>query len=207
MKNTWFFEIPDNQEIKAKLVESVPSNWLWVSGWLNAPKELITYGKAEENTGFAIERFHEIHPTIIGNYDQDRKQRKPNLFAIMVEHKLPGFIKFSEAGIGASIITFELAKSVATGFIRKGYHGGLYFYRGHNDNDMSNNPAQCTMTFQPFNGAPYLGEESGEQPARIKVMWESGYGGKIEDITPIISVCRSFNLREYTPQKKTALQT
>lgn len=203
MRDTWVFEIPDNQEVKARLVESVPFDWSWVSGYLNAPKELVACEKAEKHTGFAIERFHEIHPTIIGSYDQNRKQRKPNLFAIMVEHKLPGFIKFCDAGIDSSTINFGLARSIAAGFIRKCYAGGLYFYRNcYDDKTINNSAAQCTMTFQPFYGGIYLDEESGKQPARIKIKWESHCGGKIEDITPIISVCRSFNLREYTPQKQ-----
>src|SRR3989338_3790538 len=105
MKGELFFEIPmDVQEIMIKLVETIPPNWAWVDGGLYAPKNLIASGQVEENTGFAVERFHSIHPTIIGNYDRNEgKHGKPDLFAIMVERKLPGFIRFNEAGYDAHV--------------------------------------------------------------------------------------------------------
>ena len=200
MRGELFFEIPDDQEVMAKLVEAVPSNWSWVDGGLHAPKILIASGQVEENTGFAVERFHSIHPTIVGSYDRNEGKRgKPNLFAIMVEQKLPGFIRFDEAGYDAHIVTLELAKRVAVGFLRKGYRGGLHFYRGCYDNSKYDNPARCGIIFEPWHGAPMRREEAGAQPARVKLEWESRYYGKEEDITPIVAVCRSLNLHEYAP--------
>ncbi len=208
MRGKLFFEIPDDQEVRVKLVEVIPSNWSWVDGGLYAPKNLVASGQVEENTGFAMERFHSIHPTIIGSYDptiigsydQDEGKRgKPNLFAIMVEQKLPGFIEFDEAGYNSHIVTFELAKRVVVGFLRKGYRGSLCFFRGCYDNNKYDNPARCELIFEPWHGAPVCREEAGEQPARVKLEWESRYYGKEEDIAPIVAECRSLNLREYEP--------
>ena len=200
MKGELFFEIPDDQEVMAKIVEAVPLSWSWIDGGLRAPSSMVASGQVEENTGFTLQRFHSIHPTIIGRYAGGKNEReRPNLFAIMVEQKLPGFISFNEAGYDADIITLELAKSVAVGFLRKGYRGGLYFYKDCYDNRKHDNPAYCEIIFQPWQGAPICQEEAGAQPSRVKLRWESRYGGKEEDIAPIVAVCRSLGLSKYTP--------
>jgi hypothetical protein len=200
MSGKLLFEIPDDQEIMAKLVEAVPSNWSWVDGWLYASDAIIASRQVEEHTGFDLQRFHSINPTITGSYDGDKgKRRKPNLLAIIVDQKLPGFIKFDEAGYGADIVTLELAKRIAISFLRKGYRGGLHFYSGCYDNSKYSNPARCSLIFEPWDGAPIEREEAGAQPARVKLEWESRYRGKEETIAPIVAVCRAFNLCEYTP--------
>lgn len=201
MRGELFFEIPDDQEVMVKLIEAVPSNWSWVDGNLHAPETLIASGQAEEHTGFAVERFHSIHPTIVGSYDQDeRKQRKSNLFAIMAEQKMPGFILFGEAGYDADVVTLELAKRIAVSFLRKGYRGSLRFYMDCYRNRKFDNPARCDIIFKPWHGAPALPKESGPQPARVKLGWESRYNGTEKNIAPIVAVCRSLNLHEYLPE-------
>ena len=200
MKSQLFFEIPDDHEIRAKLVEAVPPDWSWLDGGLRASKTLLDLGQVEENTGFEVGRFHIIHPTIIGAYvgDGNGRREKPNLFAIMVEQKLPGFILFDEAGYDASI-SLDLTQRIAAGFLRKGYCGGLHFYKGCYDNNKYENAARCDMLFERWHGAPVFKEEAGEQPARVKLEWNGDYRGKEEDIASIAAVCRSLNLREYVP--------
>lgn len=195
-KGTLFFEIPNDQETMVKLVEAVPDNWAWVDGGLFAPKDLIALGQVEENTGFVVERFHSIHPTIIGSYDEnERRSRKPDLFAIMVEQKLPGFIIFNEAGYDAGVVTLELTKRLAVGFLRKGYRGGLHFYKDCYDNHKYENPARCDLVLQ--SGDSIFRGEQGPQPARARLEWNVCYGGREEDIASIAAVCRSLGLREY----------
>lgn len=202
MNETLFFEIPDDQEVMTKLVESVPSSWSWVNGYLHAPKNLRAAGLVQENTGFILERFHDIHPTIVGDYDGNEGRRKrPDLYAIMVEQKLPSFVAFEHAGFDDSrFLTLALAKRIAIGFLKKGYRGGLRFYSDCYDNKEFDNPAHCNLVFMPREGAPAF-NEPGPQPSRIKVGWDKRYGGKEEDIAVILSVCRGFNLREYIPQR------
>ena len=201
MRGELFFKIPNDLEVMAKLVEAIPSHWSWVDGQLRAPKCLIDVGEVEESTGFAVMRFHSIRPTIIGRYDEDKRRNKdPNLFAIMLEQKLPGFIMFDEAGYETPEITLELVKRIAAGFLRKGYRGGLHFYSGCYDNSKYNNPAKCSMIFEVWNGGSFSKSgETGMQPARVKIGWESKYCGKEEHIASIVSVCRSLNLCEYIP--------
>lgn len=205
MNGEFFFEIPDNREIMARLIEAVPSTWAWVDGALWAPKELVSSGQAIEDTGFELSRFHTIHPTIVGGYSETNRQRvKPNLFAIIVEQKLPGFIFFDEAGYQEHLVTMDLSKQVATAYVLKGFGGHLTFYKDCYDNSKYDNPAKCAMSFQPWHGPFALGKEAGEQPARARLQWEGRYRGKEEDIAPIVAVCRSLKLREYTPEPAAA---
>lgn len=201
MRGELFFKIPDDQEVMVKLVEAVPANWSWVDGALDAPKNLVASGQVEENTGFVLRRFHSIQPTIIGSYDRNKGEwGNPDLFAIMVERKLPGFISFNEAGYNSCIVTLELAKRIAVGFLRQGYCGGLHFYSGCCDNNKYDNPARCSLIFEPWDGVKEMcREEAGPQPARVKLEWDSQYYGKEEDIAPIVAVCRSLNLHQYVP--------
>ncbi len=197
MSDKLFFEIPDDQEIMVKLVEAIPSNWLWVDGELRASKVLVASGKVEENTGFVVQRFHSVQPTIIGGYNRNEKKCwNPNLYAIMVERKLPGFIRFDEAGYSSPSITLELAKQIAVGFLRKGYRGSLSFYRDCYNNIKYDNPALCEIVFESWHGASKSRAEIGSQSAHIKLEWESRYSGKEDDIAPIVDVCRFLNLRD-----------
>lgn len=201
MGGKMFFEIPDDQEVMVKLVEAVPSTWSWVGGILNAPKTLINSGMALKDTGFTIQRFHDIRPTIVGHYDHYQGRRlKPDLFAIIVEQKFPGFIGFNEAGYDPCVVTLELAKRVAVGFLRKGYRGALGFFKGCYDNNKYKNAAFCSIEFQSQYGTPVSGVEAGYQPARVILEWNENFYGKEEDVKPILEMCRSLNLREYEPE-------
>ncbi len=200
MESELFFEIPDDQEVMVKLIEAMSLEWHWVDGGLHAPESLITSGQADGDTGFMVERFHSIHPTIVGSFVDGGKRKKPNLFAIMVEQKLPGFIRFDEAGYDADVVTLELAKRIATGFLRRGYRGRLLFFRNCHNNNKYDNSARCEMNFEPWHGAPVCGREAGPQPARVKVEWNGRYRDSEEEVAPIVAVCRSLGLREYVPQ-------
>src|SRR5262245_47371217 len=113
-KGQLFFKIPEDQGVMTKLVEAVPSSWLWVDGGLSPCKALIESGQVEQGTGFMVERFHSIHPTIVGTWNQTHSRRnQPNLYAMMVEQKLPGFVQFEKAGYERDTITLELAKRLA----------------------------------------------------------------------------------------------
>jgi len=187
MKSELFFEIPNDVEIMVKIIEAIPSDWAWIDGMLVAPKDLIDSGSAKENTGFTLKRFHDIGPTIIGSYNKERNERNhPDLYAIMVEHKLPGFVTFDEAGYECDIATFEVAKRIASGFVRKGYLGSLCFFQDCYANRKHQNPASCWISFKI---------------RKVEIKWHGNYGGKEESVAPIITVCRSLKLKEHAPEK------
>jgi hypothetical protein len=56
MSEKLFFEIPNDQEVKAKLVEAVPNDWTWVNGILGPSEDLVSSGRVVSGTGIAIQR-------------------------------------------------------------------------------------------------------------------------------------------------------
>ena len=195
MREKLFFEIPDNKEVRTNLVKSIPSDWSWVSGTLNAPNDIILSGEAQKDTGFVAEIYgRDIHPNIVGKYDCLKKEQvKPDLFAIIAERKLPGFIRFSEGEYDGNTVTRELVKRMAVSFLQKGYGGNLYLPRYRYG-------PKCEMVFQLWDAGKY-GEETGEQPSRLKIEGYGKYRDEEEWMEPIITTCRALKLREYVPTK------
>jgi hypothetical protein len=115
-----------------------------------------------------------------------------------VDQKLPSFVRFDEAGYDPHVVTMELAKRAAIAFLKKGYSGHLYFYKGCRDYSATDNDGRCFITFEPWKGVPFMNDEAGDQPARIRLEWFYGQKGK-DCVEPIIAVCRSLGLREYEP--------
>ncbi len=189
----------------AKLIAAVPDTWSWVDGRLHAPQSLITSGEVVEHTGYSVERFHSIHPTIIGSYEKGSSKRlKPDLFAIIGERKLPGFICFDEAGYESHVVTLPLAKQIAIAYVRRGYRGHLHFYSACIDNSKYQNPERCKIALEPWDGPSALQEEAGENPARIKLEYctrvhFTNLGGRLENLEPMLWACRELDLREYEP--------
>jgi hypothetical protein len=199
MKAISFFEIPDETTTRVRLVEAVPQTWSWMDGWLRAPEILLTSGAAIETTGFIFSRYRCISPIVVGKYDPTSgREFEPDLYAILAEQKLPGFIRFDMAGYGTEI-TLELAKRIAMAYLGQDYTGWLNFYSGCRNNNKYNNPAFCQMKLDPWCGAPLDHEEEGQQPSRIRLEWDDRYGGSSMTINPIVAVCRELELKQYTP--------
>lgn len=85
-------------------------------------------------------------------------------------------------------------------WLSKSYRGSLSFYKDCYNNEKYRNPAYCEMCFRPRERAPFLQKEAGPQPARVKLKWDESYGGKEEDIAPIVAACLTLNLTEYIPK-------
>lgn len=191
------FLIPENAEVMVELIGRIPDYWSWVDGRLNAPDDLLARKKAVAGTGFSISRSHSIGPTIIGETAVDREKRDPDLYAILVDQKLPEFIYFDEAGYGDRIVTLSLAKRIAVGYVRRGYRGKLYFYSDSMGNDKFYNCARSELALEPWQGAPCMREEEGNQPARIKLEWQDDHGEEL--IAPVVIACGILALTEYEP--------
>ena len=203
MTNEYFFELPDDAQIKSKLVEAIPADWQWVDGILRAPEELIERKEVALKTGYLLAQFHRIRPTIVGEYISLRQRQPADVFAIMGERKLPAFVEFREAGREEppEDMTFEVAKRVASIFISKDYKGKLYFGRDY-PHEKHYNSARCAFALESWKGAPCLDDEEGFQPARIKIEWDEprGINGAVEDTPSIVELCRILHLTEYSPR-------
>src|SRR3989339_939816 len=163
------FEIPTNRQgIMVLLIEAIPNNWRSVTGWLDVPRHLVDSGQAEKNTGFLLDRDQQIRPNIIDKeYGRCDIFSNVNLFAIMVQRKFPGFVRFNYAGEGSPNhvrADFQEAVRIAKGFIRLGYRGALSF-RGSDPYEIDSE--NCQLIFIPFSGTIRDSGENGPPQARI----------------------------------------
>ncbi len=199
MAHRRFFKIPNSTEVKAQLVQAIPSNWSWVDGRLIAPEHMLTSGLALSNTGLLLSRFQSGTKIVGVCPAQNAPTSKPNLVDLLLHQRCPGFLHFEEVGYEHNEELLHEAKQLAIGFLRKGYGGELSFYRSCSRNIKHDNSARVDIRFYPWNGAPIMKPESGDQPARIQLEWNERYGGREEHLAEILEACRSLELVEYTP--------
>lgn len=206
MSGKVYFELPEDGDVMAQVVEAVPDSWSWVDGFLSAESGLIAASRVLKDTGLRLSRFHSIKPTIVGRRrSQEEGESVPDIFGFVIEHKLPGFVSFDEAGFQeGKVVTLALAKRLAAGFIRLGYRGGLWFSAGCCDNQKYSNPAICDIRLQPWEGF-HCSEERGEQPSRVKLEWNAEFGGSQAMVDPIAEACRRLGLKEYDPVQPMAV--
>ncbi len=112
---------------------------------------------------------------------------EPNLFGIMVEQKLPGFVSLREAGYGDTPTSLENIKKVIIGFVNKGYYGNLHFYRDCQDNVKHRNSATCQFYISPREENPRT---------TLSVSWNNNNATARHSVSPIFSACVSMNLRK-----------
>lgn len=193
-----FFRIePYDQQAVTRLVESVPDNWAWMDGRLQAPErqpapELGASGKA---IGLQIDpdRLEVAH-------DSGRGDEWEGLLDILEGRAGFSFVNFR--GAGAGIMKFSVAKRIALILLRQGFRGDMLFYRGSyycRSADTIEFPVLCSIHCQPWTGSPLSDDEPGRQPARVRVEWQEEFGGRPEDVAPILEACRELGLKEYIP--------
>ena len=197
-RNALFFKIPDNQEIKAKLVEAIPVNWKWVDGYLRVPQDLLDSGMAISNFGFELRR-SDLKPLLITTENvQESRGATLDLFNLIVERRFPSFVSFQTAGYDEPQ-AFARMRNIIAGLLRKGYCGYTSFFMNDCHHNYYDNPARCSMTFNPWRRLSTIREPKsvGNQPARLKLEWHERYGGERRNIESIETVCRELGLRKY----------
>jgi hypothetical protein len=203
MTEKLIYELPEDKV--AKIINSIPSNWRWVDGFLIAPKKLYEEGKIAENTRLKISRFYSIKPTIIGYNDapfEEEAERKEGLIApkltdILLKGKLFSSIHFDEAGFETAEYNIDTVKELAIGFIQKGYKGWIRGYSGYRNNNKYDNPEKLCISNSHT-------EESFDNPAmppHIELEWDKEYGGKRENLSKIINTIEKFGLKELQLQE------
>lgn len=177
MRKSLFFKIPShNQEIKARLIEMIPSHWSCAHGMLFAPEEDVLTGSIEDRN------------VIFGNGPDPFKK----------ECKDPAVIFFHEAGSYPQFVTFLYARYIAARLLRRGYRGDLIFF-GRNEDRRNPCSIRCQMVFNP---EPEFAKADDLDPnnlrrciAGLSIEWESDYDNNNEDLLRISDFCRSLDLK------------
>jgi hypothetical protein len=186
--NTVFFEIsPEDMESRAKLVEGVPGNWLWIAGLLEPSAALLGSGKVLAQTSLVFEggKFNLQEPVAPTDVQTD-------LFDLVVEGKCPRFIRIDRAGYD-NPDDFQFTQRLLAALLRKNYIGSITFYKDLRHNNYHDNSARCHMAFASRE------PRTRPQPPYVRLEWDPQYGGSYDTIKPIAELCRALQLREYKP--------
>lgn len=119
-----------------------------------------------------------------------------DLLDLMARHKLPGFIRFDEAGFdaGHSEFPFRSALEVAATYLSRGYIGEIRFYSACYDNRPCG-PEEVKIHFNPW-----VENDMGiraNRPPVIQILWKPAHGGgRLEHASHLVDLCRSSGLEE-----------
>lgn len=191
------FSLPDDSNVIASVIRSVPDSWSWVDGTLSVPKPLVSEDLAMPDTGYLLSRFRNVRAEVVGRtlgelgvaYD-----KPPDLFGFLVERKRPAWVKFDEAGYDNSHdLTLATAKRLAGGFVHLGYRGILRFFSDCRHNNKFHNPARLYLEMAA--GDCLVGEGYSAR-GLILISWEEAYGGSQADIQVPLDLCRSLELKD-----------
>lgn len=186
------FQLPSRSTRAAiEIIDTVPSDWRSIAGELHAPKSAIRSGEVCASSGFRLSSRHRSQHTIIGRTERSThseenlylvqlRELDPDLYAMMAERKLPGFVAFEEAGGGdTSIVTFDLARRIASAYVKRGYAGSL---------DFTSEFRTVRKTFSE-RCVVRLAD------ACVELAWQDAYGGREDRLTPLFDVCRRVGRR------------
>ncbi len=179
------FDIPDNSDILAQLIEAVPVSWSYMHGKLWVPKALVTSGEANEHAGLAVKDRLFVYPTIEGCHDND-------LLAILVDRKLPAFIDFDEPGQESHYVTFDLVKKLVAHYLRIGYRGHLSFFRDRCKDGRYGNAAEMRIVWH----CPPL-YHGRDESRRLQLEYMDQGRGVFSDIQPLLDLCGKLKLGEH----------
>lgn len=200
---TLIYELPEEKEKVAEIVDSIPSKWCWIDGGLTAPRSLYESGRIAKNTRLFLGRFYSIKPTLIGAHDvpygekfmgDKDKTVTPAIRDIVLEGKLVSSVRFDTAGFEthADGITVETVRELAAGFIRLGYKGCIQAYSGYDDNNRCDNPESFSLTHYTTIRSMFDREE----PPHVRLDWDPKFCGKRENLEGMISVFSKMGLKE-----------
>lgn len=191
-----YFEIPNDKEVRVRLIEAVPDSFWQISARLQVPKHLSVSGMVAEGTGFKISPGSRQPLKLLAG----KGTNEPDIMSIVVGNKMPEFV-----AIETSYLTpLGYERSVMIGLLRKGYRGTIGFEFAVSRGEYHDIRASCEMALQPWQGAPIAAPELGNQPPRLKLAWDERSGGGRSLVEPIEAVCRALGLKEYNPAERAA---
>ena len=181
----------------ARLIEAVPEDWSDVTGHLES-----TTLEAVLGTGYDF-HLHERGVRVAARLDpssgpaQASQAARPDLAALLVEGRPPGFVSFRCAGYGARW-QFLDARTLAAGFVRRGYRGWVSLNNGRCREHTDEVPARVEVHLDPWVHRGLLGQGSLLEvgaPARtsppvVVLSWDPRYGGSLTQLEPVHAICR-----------------
>ncbi|HVE80650.1 MAG TPA: hypothetical protein VNA68_00700 [Candidatus Dormibacteraeota bacterium] len=201
MSQAYAFEIPYcDAEIAARLIESVPPDWSWIDGQVDAPLKEVAEGLVAR-AGYKICRFDSIAVVTL-NEEGERNdffhfssEQRTSILMYRREAKLalvglglmPLFVRFDEAGFDqqeCGDMPFESAKRIASEYVCRGYLGDLFFRSDCYDNCGSYNPERCDIHLAPYTARWHRME--GRPPvipfSELEAAYKAGNRQRIKDI-------------------------
>jgi|GEM_PF-6847073 len=190
--HSWYFRLPDDSAAMGRLIGAISysGTWTWIEGSLRPPAGLAGVAKA---VGYDV-----------GPHSQRlqvHSSRQADRAAFVVKRLLPAYVGFELAGFEER--AFEEARKIAQGFVEMGYRGRLLVVAKSHGTNRDYNGARCNFQLSSWEGT-WSSDESGNQPARLRLTFDSRYGGIEKDLEYILSECRSLRLEEYEPKRAVA---
>lgn len=170
-ENDIAYELPIDTGALVAIVDSIPSNWSYLNGSLNAPRDLYTPGQVVERTNLILNEE--------GRISQISASGK-NLNDLIIKKKSPAIISFNHAQdqMDTSGEPIAYTKQIAAHFIEWGYWGGFMAVKGNND-------AQAVIDIP----------KHATKHGKIELCFDAPTGSK-EDLTSIVEVCEQLGLRK-----------
>ena len=198
MQTQWFFEIPPAlpAEGLARMVDSIPDDWGWVSGKLHAPKSLVDDGLVAAATCIRVDRHNSVEPLLAGI--DPATGRSTDYLAILLSRRYPAMLQLDCAGQNGYLIPFATAKALVEGYLLLGYGKGyLHFYSDYSDSNGYSGSERVDILLDPGALSEDLTENA--RPPMARVAYFEKLGGRHENAATIIAAFREIGLSEVGP--------
>ncbi|HLD04738.1 MAG TPA: hypothetical protein VJG90_03380 [Candidatus Nanoarchaeia archaeon] len=145
------YNLLEDRDVQAAVVQAIPSSWCWVDGGLFAPRKLYEEGRITPNTRLALRRFDHIE--IVGRkelpFEDSLKlplgrleHTVPNIVPLFCGQLHVSSVTFDEVPYECKFLTMNVVRQLAAGFVGLGYVGSLSAYSGFRNNHKYDNPEQ-----------------------------------------------------------------
>lgn len=220
------YKLPDdNANAAAAIIESVPDDWSWCSGQIDAPLYDVEAGNVADAGYLFDDRSHFGQISIVTlidsayiNNPSDKlllMERRERVVSLLGGLLIPSYIKFEKTGFDShdmGLITLHAVKNITANYVLSGYKGDLDFCSDCYDNVGHQNPAKIELhlskwrewftrpdaltTLEYINGEPEFYTPRREHPPLIKLTFDEKFGGTEDLLNSVISVCEQLRLEE-----------
>ncbi len=179
-------------EYLASLVESVPDDWSDVSGriepGLDVPRPVPDLGY----DFYRHDRGVRVTDRRVSAGTDPGAQLETATVALLVDGRPPSWVAFRDTGFDDHS-QFLVARSLAIGFVRRGYLGWLNFNNGRGREYAVDLPAEVRFRLAPWqrlvSGRARVTSWRPTPPA-VVLSWDERYGGTLAQLDPVLRACQ-----------------